>query len=214
MSYNFKKIIDLDLVTEVPEGANVLIETDGATKRLPSTSIKPAPIQPDLSQNDPNAADYVKNRTHWEDRDGTVHKLDKKYLPDDIGGGVKYVTIGGEYDENDNVTYTASATYDEIAEWIKSGVDVKCIYENYEFSLVGSSVLSEISTMVMEARSHKFIGFNLSFEPAMLMVIDINEWDNVYVYESALLGENCWRTEDYINNFIDAKLGVIENGSY
>ena len=39
MSYNFKKIMDLDLVTEVPEGANVLIETDGATKRLPSTAI-------------------------------------------------------------------------------------------------------------------------------------------------------------------------------
>lgn len=40
MSYNFKKIMDLELVNEVPEGANVLIETDGATKRLPSTAIK------------------------------------------------------------------------------------------------------------------------------------------------------------------------------
>ena len=40
MSYNFKKIMDLELVNEVPEGANVLIEADGATKRLPSTAIK------------------------------------------------------------------------------------------------------------------------------------------------------------------------------
>jgi hypothetical protein len=40
MSYNFKKIMDLELVNEVPEGANVLIETEGATKRLPSTAIK------------------------------------------------------------------------------------------------------------------------------------------------------------------------------
>lgn len=38
--------------------------------------------QSDWNQNDPAAADYVKNRTHWEDEDGTVHKLDKKYLPD------------------------------------------------------------------------------------------------------------------------------------
>lgn len=67
MSYNFKKIIDLDLVNEVPEGANVLIEADGATKRLPSTAIKPAPIQPDMAQNDPTAPDYVKNRTHYEE---------------------------------------------------------------------------------------------------------------------------------------------------
>lgn len=67
MSYNFKKIIDLDLVNEVPEGANVLIETEGATKRLPSTAIKPAPIQPDFAQNDSTAPDYVKNRTHYEE---------------------------------------------------------------------------------------------------------------------------------------------------
>lgn len=67
MSYNFKKIMDLELINEVPEGANVLIETDGATKRLPSTAIKPAPIQSDFAQNDPSAPDYVKNRTHYEE---------------------------------------------------------------------------------------------------------------------------------------------------
>lgn len=31
-------------------------------------------------------AGYVQNRTHYEDADGTVHKLDKKFLPDDVGG--------------------------------------------------------------------------------------------------------------------------------
>ena len=35
---------------------------------------------PDWNQNDPTAKDYVKNRTHWVDDDGTVHKLDEKYL--------------------------------------------------------------------------------------------------------------------------------------
>ena len=106
MSYDFKKIADLELVNEVPEGANVLIETEGATKRLSSTAInngyskdevynkteadnkfltKETIAKPDWNQNDENAADYIKNRTHWEDEDGTVHKLDKKYLPD-VGG--------------------------------------------------------------------------------------------------------------------------------
>lgn len=38
------------------------------------------------NQNDPSADDYIKNRTHWVDDDGTVHKLDKKFVdvPDDI----------------------------------------------------------------------------------------------------------------------------------
>lgn len=38
-------------------------------------------VQPDWNQNDPNAADYVKNRTHWEASDGTVYPLDFKFLP-------------------------------------------------------------------------------------------------------------------------------------
>ena len=40
----------------------------------------------DWNQNDPNADNYVKNRTHWTDENGIVHKLDKKYLdlPDNI----------------------------------------------------------------------------------------------------------------------------------
>ena len=38
----------------------------------------------DWNQNDPGANNYVKNRTHWTNADGTVHKLDPKYidLPD------------------------------------------------------------------------------------------------------------------------------------
>lgn len=39
MSLKFKKTMDLELVNDVPVGANVLIETDYATKRLPVTAI-------------------------------------------------------------------------------------------------------------------------------------------------------------------------------
>ena len=34
----------------------------------------------DWNQNDKSADNYVKNRTHWEEKDGTIHKLDSKYL--------------------------------------------------------------------------------------------------------------------------------------
>lgn len=39
-------------------------------------------VPSDWNQNDPTAKDYIKNRTHWVDDDGTVHKLDEKFLPD------------------------------------------------------------------------------------------------------------------------------------
>lgn len=146
--------------------------------------------------------------------DTVVKKLDPKFLPDNVGGGVKYVTIGEEYDENDNVTYTASATYDEIAEWIAAGLDVKCVYGNYEFSLVGSSVLSEISTMATVANMHHFVGFNTQNSPAWLMRIKITESSDVFFSEYELLYKDHYTTADYINTLIDNKLGVIENGTY
>lgn len=93
MAYDFKKINELELVNEVPEGANVLIETEGTTKRLPSTAInngyskdevynktetdekfltKETIAKPDWNQNDSEAADYVKNRTHYEETNVTL----------------------------------------------------------------------------------------------------------------------------------------------
>ena len=34
----------------------------------------------DWNENDSSKDSYIKNRTHWEEQDGTIHKLDKKYL--------------------------------------------------------------------------------------------------------------------------------------
>lgn len=58
---------------------------------------------------------YLTTTEPIEQTKTVIHPIDPKFLPDNVGGGIKYVTIGEEYDENDNVTYTASATYDEIA---------------------------------------------------------------------------------------------------
>jgi hypothetical protein len=41
-------------------------------------------VQSNWEQNDPDQPDYVKGRTHWEDENGEIHKLDKKFLPDDM----------------------------------------------------------------------------------------------------------------------------------
>ena len=42
-------------------------------------------VNADWNQNDENALDYVKNRTHWIEDDGeTYHPLDEKFIPDTI----------------------------------------------------------------------------------------------------------------------------------
>lgn len=80
-----------------------------------------------------------------------MKKIDPKYLPS--AGGIKYVYIN----EDDDGNYTASATYDQITTWIKSGMDVKCIYDRYILPLVDSLELRQTSTYFMETGYHKFV---------------------------------------------------------
>lgn len=72
----------------------------------------------------------------------STKKIDPKYLPS--VGGIKYVYIN----EDDDGNHTANATYAQIATWIKSGLDVKCIYAGTIVPLVGSDTLSEIATYI------------------------------------------------------------------
>ena len=56
MAYTFKKLGEVEALTEVPEGANALIEINGAVKRVPGSglgggAIKTAVIKLDPSSN-------------------------------------------------------------------------------------------------------------------------------------------------------------------
>lgn len=64
MSYEFKKLSEVAALTEVPEGAKVLAESNGQIVRVPGSGLGGG-VQPDWSQNDETKPDYVKNRTHW-----------------------------------------------------------------------------------------------------------------------------------------------------
>lgn len=51
---------------------------------------------PDWAQNDEAKKNYIKNRTHWVDDDGTVHKLDAKFLPEvDIFTAIEFLSSSG-----------------------------------------------------------------------------------------------------------------------
>lgn len=71
MTYDFKKIADLERVIEVPEGANLLIETEGATKRLPSTAINNGYAKDEV---------YNKTETYSKEEVYTKEECDEKYL--------------------------------------------------------------------------------------------------------------------------------------
>ena len=103
-------------------------------------------------------------------------KIPTKYLPDSIGG-VQYVTIG--MDEYDN--YTASATHDQISEWIRAGKDVKCILGTLVLSLCYSDALADVSTYVQHYR-HEFFclasstGYQINIHDDNTVFYSENEW--------------------------------------
>ena len=80
-----------------------------------------------------------------------VHKLDKKYLPDNIGG-IKYVTIGQDDDGN----AIADVTYAQISEWIKSGLEVKCVHGASVLDHTYSTIMYEVSTFDSSMATHEF----------------------------------------------------------
>lgn len=136
---------------------------------------------------DEEECDYIKSLTTTEPIEHTktvLKKLDKKFLPDNIGGGIKYVTIGMDDDDN----YTTSATYAEIAEWINAGIDVRCIYGKHILPLVYSDAVGGISMMDLSFR-HQFacagVSANASHRAVWHTVI-IEDGDRINVYESDL----------------------------
>lgn len=69
-----------ELATAFADNQDMIETLDAAiTNKADKADIMPA----DWNQNDENAADYVKNRTHWVDGE-TVHQLDEKFIPDTI----------------------------------------------------------------------------------------------------------------------------------
>ena len=98
----FKAYGELEISEALSDASHVIIEENGDVKRFPANSIGkvktvngaepdengnvaveiPAPVQPDLSQNDPEAPDYVKNRPFYQDTvfditwDGNTEGLD------------------------------------------------------------------------------------------------------------------------------------------
>ena len=120
MAYNFKNLADVELLSAMPEAANVLVEVDGATKRAPQ--VKPVD----------EIAMIVASETLEEVPEGAtvlaeVNGEIKRVPSDGLGGGKALIIKSSDFDnavagvaaavaDADPVTFTANMTFDEMME--------------------------------------------------------------------------------------------------
>lgn len=108
MSYEFTKLSEVPAVSEFPEGANAIIETNGEIKRCPSSGGgSSSDAQSDWNQNDSTAADYVKNRPFYAGvPEETVFVEERTELFEDDGDGTYIVGFDSTFTPTGGDIYT------------------------------------------------------------------------------------------------------------
>ena len=89
MAYNFKNLADVELLNAMPEGANIVVEVDGKTKRAPQVQI-PEPVD--------EIALIVSSETLEEVPEGAtvlaeVNGEIKRVPSDGLGGGIDTIVF-------------------------------------------------------------------------------------------------------------------------
>ena len=118
MAYNFKNLADVELLSSMPETANVLVEVGGATKRAPQ-------VQPvdEIAQivGSETLAEVPEGATVLAEVNGEI----KRVPSDGLGGGKALVIKSSDFDNAmagvaaaiaaiPEDTYTANMTFDEV----------------------------------------------------------------------------------------------------
>lgn len=116
MAYNFKNLADVELLSSMPETANVLVEVGGATKRAPQ-------VQPvdEIAQivSSETLAEVPEGATVLAEVNGEI----KRVPSDGLGGGKALVIKSSNFDNaiagvttfkgSNPITYSANMTFDE-----------------------------------------------------------------------------------------------------
>lgn len=118
MAYNFKNLADVELLSSMPETANVLVEVGGATKRAPQ-------VQPvdEIAQivGSETLAEVPEGATVLAEVNGEI----KRVPSDGLGGGKTLIIKSSDFDNAmagvaaaavaiPADTYTANMTFDEV----------------------------------------------------------------------------------------------------
>jgi hypothetical protein len=170
-----------------------------------------ASVQPDWNQNDPNAADYVKGRTHWDETN--------EVLIDDI-------IMGQELFPGYYVYMVNCKTFNEPVQ-----IGAKCVVsfndETYVCTMKGYG--GEDGAPCLGNQSMQSSSFENTGEPFFINNITSGSMASClfnssvgvpstmhvkHVIEELKPLDPKFLPEDHINSLIDTKLGVIENGTY
>ena len=121
MSYNFKSLADVELLSTMPENANVIVEVDGATRRAPKEDGIGKLVAVESLSEVPEGA------TVLVEVDGEI----KRVPSDGLGGGKALIIKSYDFDnaiagiavvgEVVTDTYTANMTFDEAMTAFASG---------------------------------------------------------------------------------------------
>lgn len=118
----------------------------------------------DWSVNDENDAAYIKNRTHWTDDDGTVHKIDEKYLPDIGVRSWNDLTDKPFGDNADGTVYPISGKYVEGMGWSEKSVSGKVVVEETAYRVNNSTFGELVNPEPLENGSYAAMPTEFSFE--------------------------------------------------
>lgn len=117
MAYNFKNLADVELLSAMPEEANVLIEVGGATKRAPNIDVEAKIVESETLEEVPEGATVL----------AEVNGEIKRVPSDGLGGGKALIVKSSDFDNAmagvaaavaaaPADTYTANMTLDEVME--------------------------------------------------------------------------------------------------
>lgn len=118
MAYNFKNLADVELLSAMPEAANVLVEVDGATKRAPQ--VRPVDEIAQIVGSE-TLAEVPEGATVLAEVNGEI----KRVPSDGLGGGKVLIIKSSDFDNamagiaaatsdtTPAVTYSANMTFDE-----------------------------------------------------------------------------------------------------
>lgn len=144
MAYNFKNLADVELLSAMPETANVLVEIDGSTKRAPQ--VKPVD----------EIAKIVTSESLDEVPDGATVIAEvggeiKRVPGDELGGKGMVVNFtidnASNYKQDAPSAITADKTYEEIKMALREGRHVIGLITNHN---AGDSINLSLNAMFFE----------------------------------------------------------------
>lgn len=178
-------------------------------------------VQSDLSQNDPEALDYVKHRTHWEEGNQTVIEWDGNTEGRDsleIDGFMFYKVsdllpteegiTGGELVFSTGESMPVATESIAVGDGCFLVAELVIVMQNTHATVAGFSLEAPSTGVYFASVSADTYAAFLTYGSTL-----VHPLDEKFI-PASIARKTDIPTDDHINNLINTALGVIENGTY